>query len=95
MNLLRSRTKARRPRFKPEEIDIGNVIVFRKDFKYVIHRVVDKEQVNGEYRFYTKGDNNVQEDAGYVTEENLVGNVRLKLRKVGLPTVWLNQMFRR
>ncbi len=80
---------------KPEEIDIGNVIVFRKDFKYVIHRVVDKEQVNGEYRFYTKGDNNVQEDAGYVTEENLVGNVRLKLRKVGLPTVWLNQMFRR
>lgn len=78
---------------KIKDIDIGDVIVYSKDSRYIIHRVVDKENINGEYRLYTKGDNNIQADAGYVTEDKLVGNVNIKVRKIGLPTVWLNQMF--
>ena len=43
-----------------KDINIGDVIVFQSSSEHpIIHRVVDKWDVNGEIHFKTKGDNNV------------------------------------
>ena len=41
-------------------IEVGTIIIFEKDNMQVVHRVVEIENVNGEYRYYTKGDSNQQ-----------------------------------
>ena len=45
---------------KPKDIKVGQVIVFRSGREYpIIHRVIKKWEVNGEYHFQTKGDHNL------------------------------------
>ncbi|MCE4611342.1 MAG: signal peptidase I [Desulfurococcales archaeon] len=49
----------------PQDIEVGDIVVFRSGSKHVIHRVVYKYVgPNGEYCFVTKGDNNVLPDLG-------------------------------
>ena len=74
-------------------ITVGQVIIFERGRSMVVHRVVDIEIINGEYRFYTKGDANNSNDDGYVTESNIVGLVKSKIPYFGYPTVWLNDLF--
>lgn len=76
-----------------QHIDIGQVIVFEKGRSMIVHRVVDIEIINGEYRFYTKGDTNNSEDEGYITKSNIVGLVKHKIPYFGYPTVWLKELF--
>jgi len=47
----------------PSDIKPGDVIVYlSKTGKYIIHRAIDVEVVNGEYYYRTKGDNVFRED---------------------------------
>jgi signal peptidase len=49
----------------PEEISVGDIVVYRSGGKFVIHRVVYKYVgPGGETCFVTKGDNNVLPDLG-------------------------------
>ena len=58
----------------------------------VVHRIVKIEKVNDVYYFYTKGDNNANEDNYAIKEEMVYGIVKVKIPFVGIPTVWLNEM---
>ncbi len=78
-----------------DDVEKGDIIVFTKNDIKVVHRVIDKKQKNGEYRLYTKGDSNLQEDEGYVTEKELYGRVVNRIEDIGLPTIWLHEMFER
>ena len=78
---------------KPENIKIGDVIVFwsaKKD--PIIHRIVNKWQNNGVYYFQTKGDNYKTNpvpiksaflDETKVSEEQIVGNAVLRVPLLG------------
>ena len=78
---------------KFDRLDEGMVIAFKYNNVIVVHRLIDIVHDNNEYYFYTKGDNNAKPD-GYVVEENMViGIVNIKIPFVGLPTVWLNEMW--
>ena len=77
------------------DVEKGDIIVFNKKDIKVVHRVIDKKQQSGEYRLYTKGDSNLQEDEGYVTEKELYGRVVNRIENIGLPTIWLHEMFER
>lgn len=47
----------------PEEIKVGDIIVYRSlKGNLIVHRVIGIELVNGVYYFKTKGDNNVLDD---------------------------------
>ncbi len=47
------------PVSSPEDIKVGDIIVYRSAYnRLIIHRVVDIIEVSGEYYFVTKGDNN-------------------------------------
>lgn len=71
----------------------GQIIIFEKDGRKIIHRVVDIERVDGELRYYTKGDANEYADTGYITESQIVGVSSARLLYIGYPTVWLRELF--
>lgn len=73
----------------------GQVIVFEKDDSMIIHRVADIKIINGNTRYYTKGDVNEDLDVGYITDADIVGLVNYKLPFFGYPTLWMRSLFDR
>ena len=76
-----------------ENIEVGEIIVFEKDDNATVHRVIDVEHINGETRYYTKGDANDSADVGYVVKSNILGTVNFKVAYVGYPTLLLHELF--
>ncbi len=71
----------------------GQVILFRKDNVTVVHRVVKIESIDGEIRYYTKGDTNDYLDSGYITKSNIIGLTNFKIAYIGYPTIWIRELF--
>lgn len=77
-----------------KEVKKGDIILFGSGDKIIVHRVVKIEDINDEIRLYTKGDNNVQQDAGYITDKEYKGYVVFKVKQIGQPTIWVNDLFK-
>ena len=80
---------------KPENIQIGEVIVFWSARKVpIIHRVVKKWQENGIYYFQTKGDNNrisIKDpslDETRISQDKVIGNAVFKIPFFGYIKIW-------
>lgn len=82
-------------RYGDQHINEGQVIVFEKDDRVVIHRVVDIQIINGQVRYFTKGDANEDMDSEYITENNIIGFVNFKIPYIGYPTIWMRSLFKR
>ena len=76
-------------------VEKGQVIVFEKNNTVIVHRVVKIEIINGETRYYTKGDANEDDDAGYIVDSDIVGVVNYKVPYLGYPTIWIRSLFQR
>ena len=66
----------------PEKIEVGDNVVYNGlvgDFngKIVTHKVIEKNEVNGEYKFITKGVNNTTEDPE-INGNQIIGKVVYK-----------------
>ncbi len=61
---------------KPENIQVGDIIVFMKNRpEPIIHRVIEKDLNNGTVLFRTKGDHNLESYAGpWLDETNISGD---------------------
>jgi len=81
-------------RYDGELISEGQVIAFERDGRITIHRVVKIEIINGEARYFTKGDANDTIDTGFVTRSEIVGLVEQRLQYLGYPTLWLRSLFK-
>ena len=79
-------------RYDDQKIEKGQVIVFLENNRRVIHRVVGIETIDGEVRYYTKGDANEDIDAGYRVRSEIVGLTDVKVAYVGYPTLWLREL---
>ena len=79
--------------YKNQFIENGQVIIFDYNNIQTIHRVIEIKQVNGEIRYYTKGDANKSKDDEYRTANDIVGLVKLKVKYIGYPTIWLRSIF--
>lgn len=80
-------------KYEHQDIVKGMVIIFDYNNIQTIHRVIDIKEVNGEYRYYTKGDANKDRDKGYTTQDKISGLVKLKIKYIGYPTIWTKQLF--
>lgn len=80
-------------RYEEQEIQKGQVIIFESGKARVIHRVIDIKNVNGQIRYFTKGDANDKMDDGYVTNETIFGVSLFKIKYIGYPTVWVKDIF--
>ena len=79
--------------YKGEPIKTGTIIIYQNEDIQTVHRVVSVENVNGEYRYYTKGDMNPDKDPGYRLKDDMVGVVKFKIPYIGYPTLWLRDIF--
>ena len=75
-----------------EEIEVGQVMAYKYNNVIVVHRVIRKINDDGSYYFYTKGDNNLDEDNYPIKEDMVIGVVDIKIPYIGIPTVWLNNL---
>ena len=80
-------------KYTDQPISEGQVVAFEQNNRVVIHRVVKIEVINGQRRYYTKGDANEDNDMGYITNAEIVGLVNYKIPAVGYPTLWLRSLF--
>jgi len=80
--------------YEDQLIREGQVIVFEEGSSKIVHRVVDIKIINGNSRYYTKGDANEHLDAGYITDAEIVGLVNVKLPYLGYPTLWVRSLFK-
>ncbi len=76
-----------------KQLKTGQIIIFSKDNLKVVHRIVKMENINGEIRYYTKGDSNATIDVGFITDENIIGKTVFKIPYIGYPTLWLRDIF--
>lgn len=81
-------------KYKNQTLEDGTVIIFDYNGMQTIHRVHDIIKVNGEYRYYTKGDANKRVDDGYRTQADIHGVVNLRIKYLGYPTLWIRSMFK-
>ena len=76
----------------PEDINVGEIIVYNADWHSaapVVHRVIQRDYVDGEYRYYTQGDNNSQPDPFYRTYDDIVGVAIASVPWIGNITLFL------
>ena len=70
-------------RYDDQIIAEGQVIVFKKDKSTIIHRVVEIDVVNGQTRYYTKGDANETVDGAPVHFNNVIGVPKFSVPYLG------------
>lgn len=80
-------------KYENQNIQKGQVIIFDYNGIQTVHRISEIINVNGEYRYYTKGDANKNIDSGYRTKENIQGVVKLKIKYIGYPTLLVRKLF--
>lgn len=80
-------------RYDNQEIEEGDVIIFNSGGIRIIHRVVDIKEINGQTRYYTKGDANIEMDEDYITEKDIVGFSLFRIRYIGYPSIWIKDIF--
>ena len=81
-------------RYEHQPIIEGQVIVFNSGGNMIVHRVVEIEIINGNTRYYTKGDANEDRDLGYITGSDIVGTTDYKIPFIGYPTLWMRSLFK-
>jgi len=79
--------------YNGSSIKEGDIIIFTNNDIKTVHRVIDIENVNGEYRYYTKGDANQIKDDGYRVKNDILGKSLFKIKYIGYPTIWLRDLF--
>lgn len=76
-------------RVNNDALDVGDIITFSSVDKFfngltVTHRIVGKQMdVNGNYIYRTKGDNNFLEDTTFVDLDHIYGKVLFRVPKIG------------
>ena len=79
--------------YDEQTLKAEDVIVFNKDNALIVHRIVEINNINGEIRYYTKGDANDSVDSGYITDVQIVGIIKLKIKFMGYPSLWVRSLF--
>ena len=80
-------------KYTTQEIVEGQVIIFNYENIQTIHRVIDIQKVNGEYRYFTQGDANSKPDEGYRVKDDISSLVKLRIKYIGYPTLFVRSIF--
>ena len=73
------------------ELKVYDIIYFRVDSDFIVHRIVDINTVNGEIVYTTKGDNNNSVDHWDLKKSDIKGKVMFSIPFVGYPSVMLSE----
>lgn len=73
------------------KINVGDIIVYNYNDKVIVHRVYETDEDRS--YFITKGDNNEDPDNWIVTSGDIIGVVKFKIKYLGLPTIYFNEIY--
>ena len=71
----------------------GDIIVFNHNENTIIHRIISIKKDKNSVIINTKGDNNNTADLFDLTEKDIKGKVRMKIKYIGYPTIILSEFF--
>lgn len=80
---------------KQNTLKEGDVLVFRKENKVVMHRIIEMTYSNGTYKYRTKGDNNKDPDNWVVDSKEVIGKIIFNVKYIGYPTIMINNLLNR
>lgn len=80
-------------KFDNQNINTGQVIIFDYNGIKTIHRVDEIIIIDNRKVYFTKGDANDKKDVGYITSDKIYGLVKLKVKYIGYPTLWVRNLF--
>ena len=72
---------------------MGDVIAYDFHDVIVVHRVSKKLKVDDGFYYYSKGDANKEEDNYIIKRDMIEGKVKFRIPYLGIPTVWLNELW--
>ena len=76
-----------------DRLKVGDILVFNVGKKIYTHRIIEIKEEQGNYSINTKGDRKGQlEDSWTVTNKDVIGVVKFKIKYIGYPTVWLSRI---
>lgn len=79
-----------------KKIKVGKVLVFKKDGKTIVHRIIKRVKISEkETVYYTKGDANNSPDGYPIGENDIVGVVTFRIALIGIPSVSYNELINR
>ena len=80
----------------PTTLQVGDIVIydaaslpFSQSDVPIVHRIVEIQNVSGELRFFTKGDNNPSRDGEYRTASDIIAKVIGSIRYLGFITLLL------
>jgi len=76
-----------------DDLKVGQVIAYKYNSVIIVHRLVQIENVNDEFYYYTQGDANNTIDNYIIYEDMIIGVVKFRIPYVGFPTIWLNELW--
>lgn len=80
-------------KFNGQELEIGDIIIFKRGKRNIVHRIAQVGIFNDEYVYITKGDKNKVEDTGYVYQKDIQGIVHYRIKYIGYPSIWIRNLF--
>ena len=80
-------------KYNNQDINIGDIIIFKMGNRNIIHRVTEVIIFNDDYIYVTKGDSNKYKDPSYRYKKDILGIVHAKIKYLGFPSIWLNNLF--
>ena len=80
-------------KFNGQELEIGDIIIFKRGKRNIVHRIAQVGIFNDEYVYITKGDKNKVEDNGYVYQKDIQGIVHYRIKYIGYPSIWIRNLF--
>lgn len=78
------------------ELKVGEILVFRKEKKVVVHRIIEIVDLNNNEKiYYTKGDANESPDGYPIEKKDILGFVKFRVRYIGIPSVILGESIKK
>ena len=75
------------------DVNEGDIIAFTKEGVVITHRVIAISRSGDTVLIKTKGDANNAPDSFTVKNSDVLGIVKLRVKYIGYPTIWINEMF--
>ncbi|MBR4262678.1 MAG: signal peptidase I [Bacilli bacterium] len=80
-------------KYEGQTLKKGQIIVFNYNGIKTVHRIVDIRTVNGQTSYITKGDANKDNDSEFRSADDIEGVVNIKIKYIGVPTLWFRSLF--
>lgn len=76
---------------KVENVEVGEVAAYQNGQSVVVHRIIDKQEVNGETLYTAKGDFNNAPDINPIKESQIIGVCKYTIPKIGYIGIFVAQ----